>query len=120
MIDECVNLQHIAAEKIIKLSKNDSEDVCAEATANAEQVNNRCKPSLEKARNYVFGQSRKSLKSKSTKRSKASSKTRALVELQLEEQEFERQAEAQKSLLEAEMHMEALQIEEATLKEVQA
>ena len=120
MVDEYVNLKHIAAEKITKLSKSDSEDVCAEATANAEQVNNPGKPSLEEARNYVFGQSSKILKSKSTKRSKTSSKTRALVELQLEKQELERQGEAQKSLLEAEMHMDALQIEEAMRKEVQA
>ena len=121
LIDECVNLQHIVAEKNTKLSKSDSEGVRAEATANAEQVNDRCKQSLEEARNYVFAQSPKSQKSKqSTKRSKTSSKARALVELQLEQEELERQAEAQKKLLEAEMHMKALQIEEATRKKVQA
>ena len=87
--------ESIVAEKITKLSKNDSEVVRAEATANAEQVNDRCKQSLEEARNYVFAQSPKSQKSKqSTKRSKTSSKARALVELQLEQEELERQAEA--------------------------
>ena len=121
LIDECNNLQHIVAEKNTKLSKSDSEGVRAEATANAEQVNDRCKQSLEEARNYVFAQSPKSQKSKqSTKRSKTSSKARALVELQLEQEELERQAEAQKKLLEDEMHMKALQIEEATRKKVQA
>ena len=83
-------------------------------------MRNRCKPSLEEACNYDFAHSPKSLKSKSTKRSNTSSKTRALVEIQIEEQELERQAEAQKRLLEAEMHMKALQIEEATRKKVQA
>ena len=48
LIDECVNLQHIVAEKNTKLSKSDSEGVRAEATANAEQVNDRCKQSLKK------------------------------------------------------------------------
>ena len=56
LIDECVNLQHIVAEKNTKLSKSDSEGVRAEATANAEQVNDRCKQSLEEACNYVFAQ----------------------------------------------------------------
>ena len=80
-----------------------------------------CKPSLEEARNYVFAQSPKSQQSKqSTKRSKTSSKARSLVEVQLEQEELERQAEAQKKLLEAEMHMKASQIEEATRKKVQA
>ena len=87
MIDECVNLQHIVAEKNTELSKSDSEDVRAEATANSEQVNDRCKPSLEEARNYVFAQFPKSQKSKqSTKPSKTSSRSRALVKLQLEEE----------------------------------
>ena len=40
--------------------------------------------------------------------------------MQLEQEELERQAEAQKKLLDAEMHMKALQIEEATRKKVQA
>ena len=75
-----------------KLTKSDPKGVLAEATANAEQVNDRCKPSLEEARNYVFAQSPKSQKSKqSTKRSKTSSKAHALVELQLEQEELERQ-----------------------------
>ena len=60
------------------------------------------------------------MKSKSTKCSGTSCKTRALVELQLQEQELERQAEVQKRLLEAKMHMKALQIAEATRKKVQA
>ena len=59
LIDDCVNLQHFVAEKNTKLSKSDSEGVRAEATANAELVNDRCKPSLEEARNYVFAQSLK-------------------------------------------------------------
>ena len=121
LINDCVNLQHIVAEKNTKLLKRDSEGVRAEATANAEQVNDRCRPTLESARNYVLAQSPKSQKSKeSTKRSKTSGKTRALVELQLEKEELERQADAEKRLLEAEMHMKALQIEEATRKKVQA
>ena len=106
--------------KKTKLSKSDSEDVRAEATANPEQVNSRCKPSLEEARNNVFAQSPKSLKSKSSKRSKTYSKTRALGELHPEYQELERQAEAQKRLTEAEMHTKALQKEGATRKKVQA
>ena len=60
----------------------------------------------------------KSQKSKSTKRSKLSSETRTLVELQLGEQELESYAEALKRVLEAKMKV--LQIEEVTSKKVQA
>ena len=88
------------------MSKSDSEGNPAEATANAEQVNDSCQPSIE-ARNYVFRQSTKNqLSKKPIKRSKTYSKT--LVDLQLEEQELEREAKAQKKPLEAEMHMKTL------------
>ena len=40
--------------------------------------------------------------------------------MQLEQEELGRQAEAEKKLLEAEMHMKAFQSEEATSKKVQA
>ena len=76
LIEDCVNLEHIVKAKVLKPSKSDSEGVRAETTANSEQVNDRCKPSLERAGNYDVEQSPKSPKSKeSTNRSKTSGET---------------------------------------------
>ena len=114
LYDECISLQHSVAEKNSMLSDHEEEGVRAEALANAEQIDNRCKNSLQAARTYLLNLS--PTKSKGfSKRSKTSSKVREL-ELKLREEELERQAEVR--LLEAEHNL--LKLEESKRKQIQA
>ena len=118
LYDECVSLQHSVAEKNSMLSDHEEEGVRAEALANAEQIDNRCKNSLQEARTYLLNLS--PTKSKGfSKRSKTSSKVREL-ELKLREEELERQAEAEARLLKAEHNLKLLKLEESKRKQIQA
>ena len=100
------------------LSGHEEEDVRAEALANAEQTDNRCKNSLQAARTYLLNLS--PTKSKGfSKRSKTSSKVRE-TELKLREEELERKAEAEARLLEAEHCLKLLKLEESKRNQIQA
>ena len=116
--DECISLQHSVAEKNSMLSDHEEQGVRAEALANAEQIDNCCKNSLQAARTYLLNLS--PTKSKGfSKRWKTSSKVRKL-DLKLREEELERQAEAEARLLEAEHNLKLLKLAESKRKQTQA
>ena len=117
LFDECNDLHHQIAEKTAKLLESEDEGVCKEATEVSTVINNFCREIFEKTQKYIREPTPKSDCSKvSTK----CSSMRAQIELKMREEEIERQAEAQKKLLEAELHLKALRIEENKRKKIQA
>ena len=90
------------------------EAICNEATATSSEVNNFCREIFEKTLKYLR---EPTPKSESSKRSSECSYMRAQIELKMQEEELERKAEAQKKLLEAELHLKLLQVDETKTKE---
>ena len=80
-------------------------------------VNNFCREFFEKTQKYLR---EPTPKIEGSKRSSKCSSMRAQIELKMQEEELERQAEAQKKLLEAKLHLKLLQVDEEKRKKVQA
>ena len=113
--DEGNDLHHQIADKTAKLLESEEEATCNEATATSSEVNNFCSEIFERTQKYL-----REPTPKSSKRSSKCSSMRAQIELKMQEEELERQAESQKKLLEAELHLKLLQVDEEKRKKVQA
>ena len=97
--------------------ESEEEAICNEATATSSEVTNFCREIFEKTQKYLR---EPTPKSEGSKRCSKCSSMRAQIELKMQEEELERQDEAQKKLLEAELHLKLLQVDEEKRKKVQA
>ena len=95
------------------------EAVISEASASSNKVNDHCRYVLDSAREYLVDKALTSQSSgRSSKKSSTSSK-RSKMLLKLQEEELERQAEARKAILEAEVRVKQLEIDEYKRQQLQ-
>ena len=91
------------------------EAAVSEASASSNKVNDHCRFVLDSAREYLVD---RALTSQSSGRSSTSS-TRFKMLLKLQEEELERQADARKAILDAELHVELLEMDEYKRQQLQ-
>ena len=119
LVDDCVDLKSKVIERNEILMSSNVEAVVSEASASSNKVNDHCRFVLDSAREYLVDQALTSQSSgRSSKKSSTSSK-RSKMLLNLQEEELERQADARKAILEAEVRVEQLEIEEYKRQQLQ-
>ena len=118
-VDDCVDRKSKVSERNEILMSSIVKAVLSESSASSNKVNDHCRFVLDSAPEYLVDQALTSQSSgRSSKKSSTSSK-RSKMLLKLQEEELERQADARKAILEAEVRVKQLEIEEYKRQQLQ-
>ena len=112
LVDDCVDLKSNGGERNGIFVSSNVETVVSEASASSNKINDHFRLVLDSAREYLVDQALTSQSSGRCSKKSSTSSKRSFMLLRLQEEGVERQADARKAILEAELRDKQLEIDE--------